>query len=385
MPGSFRIGRFDRTEIGLHVTFLPMLIWAAWLGAIQYGGVNGAIFGVVAVILLFICVLIHELAHAIRARTFGVEVTNIVLLPIGGLATLEATAMRPRDEAMIAVAGPLANLAVGAVLGIAALLVASLHLVDINELLLKSVHSPSLSLLLVYLGMANLALALFNLLPVFPLDGGLILRALLSRRMSYAAATHRAAIVGRSIGAGLIAIGVTMILIGMPIYGGTTVLVAVMLYGGATYEDRVVQQNAALRTTTVGDVLRTDIHTVAPNESLSSALAKVIKGRVVLVVVGEQPRLVGLLTPHELRSIPRQGLVGELSVAHIMRTRYPTVKPGDLLWVAYDRMRRYQLAAIPVVSHGTLHGLVTLRDVHRVIRSGFSGETQPPIRSITEH
>ena len=383
MPGSIRIGRFGRTEIAIHVTFLPMLVWAAWIGSVQYGGLNGGIFGVAAVILLFVCVFFHEMAHAIYARVYGVEVTNIVLLPIGGLATLEATAMRPRDEAMIALAGPLANLGITVVLGLMLTLGSMFHLMDANELFRRSTQDPSLPSLIAYLALANLTLAVFNLLPAFPLDGGLILRALLGRRMSYAAATHRAAIVGRSMGAGSITVGITMVLIGMPIYGGTVVLVAVMLYAGATYEDRVVQQNAALRATTVGEVLRVNIQTVAPNDSLSVALSSVIKGRVVPVVVGDQPRLVGLLTPNELRRLPRHGPTSELSVAHVMRTGYPTVKPGDLLWVAYDRMRRSQLAAIPVVSQDTLHGLVTMGDVHRVLRSGFTGEVQPPIRSIT--
>src|SRR5262249_40149476 len=220
---------------------------------------------------------------------YGVEVTNIVLAPIGGLATLEATAMRPRDEAMIALAGPLANFVVGFVLGICILAGSAFHVVNTEEMFRRSAHDPSLALLVSYLALANLALAVFNLLPVFPLDGGLILRALLSRRMSYAAATHRAAIVGRSIGAGLTAVGFTMVVIGMPIYGGTVAFVAVMLYGGATYEDRAVQRNAVLRATTVGEVLRADIQTVAPNDSLSAGLASIIKGRVVPVVVGDQP------------------------------------------------------------------------------------------------
>src|SRR5258706_5376151 len=84
MPGSIRVGRFGRTDIGVHITFLPMLAGAAWLGANQYGGVNGAIFGLMAVLLLFVCVLIHEIAHASYARTCGVDVTTIVLLPICG-------------------------------------------------------------------------------------------------------------------------------------------------------------------------------------------------------------------------------------------------------------------------------------------------------------
>src|SRR4051812_8462769 len=105
MRGSILLGRFGNTDIGVHITFLPMIAWAAWLGSLQYGGVSGAAFGALAVSLLFACVLIHELAHGWYALTQGIEVPYIVLLPIGGLASLDTSASTPHVEARIALIG----------------------------------------------------------------------------------------------------------------------------------------------------------------------------------------------------------------------------------------------------------------------------------------
>src|SRR5512142_913682 len=110
MPGSIRLGRLGKTDIGVHVTFVPILIGAAWFGAVQYGGMSGAAFGLLLVLLLFACVLLHEIAHSVQANACGIDVQYIVLLPTGGLASLDVTALNISDEKRIALAGPLANL-----------------------------------------------------------------------------------------------------------------------------------------------------------------------------------------------------------------------------------------------------------------------------------
>ncbi len=370
MPGSIRLGHFGDIYIDIHVTFLPVLAWAAWLGAVQYGGVAGATFGILAVLLLFACVLLHEIAHSVQANACGVGVQYIVLLPIGGLASLDTASIKPRDEARIALVGPLMNLGLGLLLGAFVLGAAASNSEDVIALAYRSFQQPSVLGLLTYLSMANLLLAIFNLLPAFPLDGGRALRAALSLRMPYEVATHRAAVAGRSFSIALAGIGVVLVALGGPTGGLSLIVVAMVLYGGATYEDRITRQHAALHAWTVGQVVQAAAQTVSPSEPLSVALNSVAKGRVVPVVVGDQARLIGLVTANELRSLPTSGAFGGISIAHVMRTRFPSVRASDPLWVAYEKLQRSHLFAIPVVNRNNLCGLVSLSDIRRALRSG---------------
>ncbi len=367
MRGSILLGRLGNTEIGVHVTFLPVLAWAAWLGAFQYGGINGAAFGLFAVSLLFGCVLVHELAHGLYARTLAIEVPYIVLLPVGGLANLDISGSPPQTEAKIALIGPAANLVLGALLGLLALQMTSVNTMSMGALIGHSLSTPSLLGLIVYLSVANFGLAFFNLLPAFPLDGGRALRAILSLHMPYESATRAAAIMGRSFGAGMAAVGLCLILLGELYYGVALLLVAVIVYGGATDEMRLSERYAALQRWTVEQVLREAEHTAAPYDPLVSVLSQVVQGIVVPVTIGS--RLVGLVTPSDVSAQVAGKTVPDLSVAHIMRTRFPTVRLNDPLWVAYEKLKRSRLDAIPVVSQGSLSGLITLADVRRALRN----------------
>ena len=370
MRGAIHLGRVGETAIDIHVTFIPVLIWAACLGLVQYGGLDGAAFGVTAIILLFGCVLVHELAHTLYALSTGVFVDYIILLPIGGLTSLDTFAIKPGDEVRMALVGPLANLVLGALLGLGLLGAGMVQHMDLTTLSNQALAQPSLLGILVYLTVANLMLAVFNLLPAIPLDGGRALRALLSRRMSFEEATHRAAIAGRSIGAGLVSMGGVLMLLGEWYYGVALGLVGLALYGSATYEDRVVQQHAALNAWTVAEVLNREALTLAPHEMLSLALDSLVRGQVVPVVVGSGPlRIIGLLTANELRQAARAGETTRLSAAHVMRTRFPSVRSSDPLWVAYEKLLRSHLYAIPVVSQNVYSGLITLADIRRTVRN----------------
>lgn len=368
MSGSIRLGRLRGIVVSVHVTFVPVLIGAAWLGMVRYGGFNGATFGALAVLLLFGCVLLHEIAHSLQARARSIDVQEIVLLPIGGLTNLDLFAIEPEDEIRIALAGPLANLGLGLLFGgiLAAAAIANGQ--SVRTLAWQSLQQPSMLGLTTYLAIANLVLALFNLLPALPLDGGRALRAILSARMSLTDATHRAAIAGRSFGAGMAAVGFTILALGIVPYGLAMIMVAAALYGGATYEDRATRRHVLLDAWTVGQVFKPAIQTVSPNDPLDAVLDAVTKGLVVPVVVmiGEHTRLIGLVTAHELRQMAH---IDNLSIAHVMRTHFPSVGPSDPLWLAYEKLQQSRLFAVPVVSKDDLCGLISLADIRRALRT----------------
>src|SRR5258705_2386635 len=170
MKWSIRFARVAGIDLKIHVTFL---IFLAWIGFTYYnvGGRDAAVQGVVFIVALFLCVLLHELGHALTARSFGIRTPDITLLPIGGVARLERIPSEPKQELAIAIAGPLVNVAIAAVLIFAVRAqVAFSDLADLN--------TPRVAML-AKLASVNIFLVLFNLIPAFPMDGCRGFRALL--------------------------------------------------------------------------------------------------------------------------------------------------------------------------------------------------------------
>jgi Zn-dependent protease/CBS domain-containing protein len=185
---SFQVARIAGIDVRLHATFLLLLVW---FGAVYYvdGGLGAMTTGLTFILLLFVCVVLHEFGHALAARAYGIRTPDITLLPIGGVARLERMPDKPWQEFVVALAGP----AVNAVIALALYIVIGrgVHLGDIAAV--DPGHGDILSKLLAI----NIILIVFNLLPAFPMDGGRVLRALLATRMKHAKATRIAASIGQ--------------------------------------------------------------------------------------------------------------------------------------------------------------------------------------------
>ena len=188
MRSSLKIASISGIEVRIHVTFLLFLAWI-WFSYYQIAGVSGATQGVLFVLALFTCVLLHEFGHAFAARAFGIQTPDITLLPIGGVARLNRLPDEPWQELVVAVAGPLVNVVIAAVLIFVVHQAAPLDQ-------LESIENPRIELL-AKLASVNIMLVLFNLIPAFPMDGGRVLRALLAMAMPYERATWIAARIGQ--------------------------------------------------------------------------------------------------------------------------------------------------------------------------------------------
>src|SRR3954466_7118218 len=189
MEWSVHIGTVRGTVIRLHLTFLLFL---GWIGVSHYaqGGVKAALSGIVFIVLLFVCVLLHELGHVFAARRYGVQTPDVTLLPIGGVAQLERIPEKPSEELVVALAGPAVNVVIAALLFLALGGMPSAESMEVDN--------PRISLL-ARLASVNVFLVLFNLIPAFPMDGGRALRALLATRMGYGRATQIAASIGQAV------------------------------------------------------------------------------------------------------------------------------------------------------------------------------------------
>jgi Zn-dependent protease len=186
---SLRLGSVSGIAIRVHFTFALLLAaFASHLAEKQ--GTRGALFGVMLVLCLFACVVLHELGHGLVAQRLGVTVREIVLLPIGGVARLQSEPKKPLHELLIALAGPFVNvvLALGAFLALQGSAIPPLETLSDDALTTPSAHAVLLILLY-----SNLTLAAFNMLPALPMDGGRVLRALLSFFFGQVRATNIAA------------------------------------------------------------------------------------------------------------------------------------------------------------------------------------------------
>src|SRR6516225_4649675 len=177
MRSSLKIASILGIEVRIHITFLLFLAWI-WLSYYQIAGASGATQGVLFILALFACVLLHEFGHAFAARAFGIQTPDITLLPIGGVARLSRIPDAPWQELVVAVAGPLVNVVIAA-----AMIFVVHQAAPLDQL--ESIENPRIELL-AKLASVNIVLVLFNLIPAFPMDGGRVLRALLAMAMPYA-------------------------------------------------------------------------------------------------------------------------------------------------------------------------------------------------------
>jgi Zn-dependent protease/predicted transcriptional regulator len=359
MTWSLTLGAVRGIKIRVHGTLLLIIAWAAYnWGMVLRGGWSGAAYGVALTFAVFFCVVVHELAHSLVALRFGVGVHDIELSPIGGLARMDSMPHTPSHELSLAVAGPLANLLLAVPLGILiAVLIGSRSFKSLGHLLYL-MRKPSLEGFVLNLFATNVFLALFNLIPAFPMDGGRILRSLLTWAIGPSAATDWAASIGQWLS---IIMGLAGLLVGNLILA----LVAAFVFVSARQEQQLFSMQAILVAVPVGDALNTAFSTLSPLDTLDVVLERTKRGQPAPFVVLEGSTLAGLLTAADITTALETYGSGAL-VGHIMRQDLPAVSPGDTSAHAYQLMARSDLPALPVMQDGQLVGLVTAQHIQQV-------------------
>jgi Zn-dependent protease/CBS domain-containing protein len=346
MGWSIPIGTVKGTVIRVHFTFLLFLVW---IGVAHYaqGGRDAALQGVIFILLLFLCVLLHEFGHVLAARRYGVQTPDIPLLPIGGVARLERIPEEPSQELIVALAGPAVNLVIAAVL--------FLLLGGVLPQESMEVQNSGVSLL-ARLASVNIFLAVFNLIPAFPMDGGRVLRAVLAYRLGYSRGTQIAATVGQVVAFGLGLLG----LMGNPLL----IFIAVFVYLGAASEAHAVQMRQVSRGMLVSDAMITRFETLTPGSRVEDAVQCLIKTtQHEFPVVDGAGGLRGVLTRDDMiRALREQG--PEAPVMEVMRSDIPVLHHRLPLEDALRLMQNDRLPAIGVVnSEGRLVGLVTPENI----------------------
>lgn len=323
MPWSITIARIAGSEIRIHVTFLILL---AWIGIFQYaaGGASAAISTVAIVVAVFACVVLHELGHALAARRYGISTPDITLLPIGGLARLSRLPEKPSEEIVIALAGPAVNVVIAAIL---ILFVGA----SVDPETMAEIENPSVDFA-GRLAAINIFLAIFNLIPAFPMDGGRVLRAVLALNMGRRRATEIAARIGQG----------TAFLFGfLGLMGGNAILVfiAIFVYLAAMAEAQSIGMDELAGRMRVDEATITAFETLGPQSTIDDAAEALIRTtQREFPIVDGAGHLRGMLTRDAMiRALKASGPATPAIEA--MDADIPTVRAGDRLAAALKLMQ----------------------------------------------
>jgi len=372
MNASLQIGNLAGIPVKLHWSFLLVIPLFAWIIGSQIrltteliaalfgvpidvtliaAGLNPYILGSIVALGLFVGVFIHEMAHSLIAKAKGIKIHSITLLILGGVSQMEETMPDPRIELPMALAGPMTSLALGLI---------SAALVYIFDAV---VPDPAVAGVLVftfgYLGLLNILLFGFNLLPAFPMDGGRVLRAWLARRMPLSRATRIAADVGKGF-------AVVFGIVGLLFLNPILIIIAFFIYIGASQEATFLRYNILLQDITVADAMSSPVVTVEPTMPLSRLVEMMYETKHLGFPVVDRGALVGIvaladvhkITPHDREA---------MQVRDVMTRSPTTLPPSAPLLDALKIITGKDIGRIPVVSDGALVGIVTRTDVLRVM------------------
>ena len=359
MGWSITVGSIAGTKVRIHVTFLLLLAWIFFANYLSTGP-QAAWDALLFVVLLFLCVLLHEFGHIFTARAFGVSTPDVILLPIGGVSRLEHIPERPREEFLVAIAGPAVNVVIAGLL-----VVFGGAKLGMNSL--ATIENTSQGFI-DQLAMVNLFLAVFNLLPAFPMDGGRVFRALLATRFGYVRATEIAAATGQLVAFALGFLG----LFGNPLL----IFIAIFIYLGAASEAHVVAIRAIARGVPVTAAMLTKFATFTPDEHIDKAVETSLHtSQGEFPVVDGTGHPIGLLARNDLiRALKERG--PNASIADAMTRNVPTVNNRRCLDEAFRLLQETSAPAVAVVdASGQLVGLVTSETIGQML---MLHRTQPP-------
>jgi Zn-dependent protease/predicted transcriptional regulator len=351
MKWSLKIGRISGIDVHLHLTFLLLIAWIALAYWQMEGTVEAVIGGIGFILALFACVVLHELGHAMMARRFGISTRSIVLLPIGGIASIEKTPEDPRQEILIALAGPLVSFGIAALLWL--VLSAGSGIGSATPLGLSE------GSFLQRLMLINLLLGAFNLLPAFPMDGGRVFRALLSLRLGPLRATRIAALVAQ-------AAAILLALVGMR-YNVFLVLIAIFIWIGATAEAGLASARSVLSVITARSAMETNFEVLAYDDSLGRAVALTLDGSQKDFPVMHDGAVVGVLRQADLlRGLHDHGKL--CRVDQVMQEAPPTMQVGESLEHVLENMGSVTSGLLVVTEGGRMAGIIDIDNLMELLR-----------------
>jgi Zn-dependent protease/CBS domain-containing protein len=375
LRGSWRIGTFFGIGVYLHFTFLLLLAFLTWAEYQSSGSLATALLTLAFFAAFFLCLIMHEYGHALTARKFGIRTRDITLLPIGGVARLERMPDKPWQEFLVAIAGPMVNVVIAAVLLAGLSIAYSFAAIRPVLMPMSGLGSGNIWLNLAKL---NILLVLFNMLPAFPMDGGRVVRSLMAMVLPYERATAYAAILGK----------IMAVLFGLEVFGLNTIpylngesnfilgIIAIFIWIGAGSEARFVTMKSRLHDVPVSRAMVTNFRTLSPRDTIEWVSELAASGLQQDFPVAEEGRVVGMLyQPTLIAAMQRQEPY--MKVGDVMLTDVPTVNSTDRLEDVFADVIGSRVSIVPVTNRGLLVGLLPLDRLVRTPPPGSGGQPAP--------
>jgi Zn-dependent protease len=343
MKNSLKLFKLFGIDVEIHISFFLLLFFFFYMAQFR---------GIFFIIIVFSFVVAHEMCHSLQAKRFGIFVKSITLLPIGGLAQMQRMPSKPSEEFAISIAGPLFNII------LAIILYFPLKSWLGNEIF----SSPSLESwpqTFAYIFWINPILAIFNLLPAFPMDGGRILRSLLARKLGLERATQVAVGFGHLF-------AILFAFVGLVVqFNIFLLLIAFFIYIAASQEGLQVKIRSTLDSFKAKDVISRNMITLTKDTPISQVLNLIFHYHQEDFPVVEEGKLIGFMFRNDVISALHRG-EKNAKVSDIMRNNFPVAKLNETLASVYNKLQSNNLKALPVVEGEQLYGIVSVEDISRV-------------------
>jgi len=351
MKWSLKIGRFAGIDVYMHVTFLLLVSWVALLHWKQGQSITAVVAGVAFILTVFLCVVLHEFGHALTARRYDIKTRDIILLPIGGVARLERLPTNPLEELWVALAGPAVNILIAFGLFLWLNFTASFE--PIQKLTVTT--GPFVERIMA----VNLFLVAFNMIPAFPMDGGRVLRAILTTRKEYSRATQIAASIGQGI-------AILFGFVGL-FYNPFLLFIAFFVWIGAAQEASMAQMSSAISNTPVQQAMLTDFRYLNKNDRLDRAVELTLAGSQKDFPIVDNGRIEGILTQTDLlKALSARDQYP--TVISAMQNNFVTVDSLEMLESALAKLKDCNCHTLPVTLNGKLVGLLTMDNLGEYMR-----------------
>ncbi|SIT10844.1 site-2 protease family protein [Belliella pelovolcani] len=360
MKLSLYLGTYKRVKVFIHWTFSLLLLWIIISNLRANTPVEDILWTLLFVFGLFFCVILHEFGHALAAQKYGINTKDITLLPIGGLARLEKIPEEPKQELWVAIAGPLVNIGIFVILSI----ILAFTGYDLERLENLNING---STMILYLASANLILALFNMLPAFPMDGGRVLRAFLAIRLPRAKATRIAGSIGQLLAIAFVFYG----LFNNPIL----VLIGIFIFLGAAAEVNHTSQASFLKGFKVKDAMMLKFQILAYDAPLSKATEKLLDSQATHFVVVKDDVAVGTLSKDQIIQGLKEG-GSNLKIEEVTDFNPFKIETEESLEEAWRNMMTKQRKVAFVIENGHFLGILDQENITEfiLVKSALSND-----------
>ena len=348
MKGSFKLGNIAGIGVFIHWTFSLLIAYIIFSNYRAGHNTEQIIWTVIFILSIFITVFLHELGHAMAAKKFNIITKDITILPIGGLARLERIPEKPSEELVVAIAGPLVNIVLALITGL------FITVPDLKELTVQLTGGINQSNFFLNFFIVNIVLAVFNLIPAFPMDGGRVFRALLSMKFERHIATNIAARLGQILAVGFVILG---------FYSNPfLIFIGLFIILGAQAEANYTQAKSMLAGYKVKDVLMKEYTVIDKNETVKKAVQLLLNGQSKNFLITENSQPIGTLSRDEIiKALSEQGQ-SEV-VQNVMNRSLIILNPKSPLEDIYQKAQLNKANLMPVMENNQLIGVLDMENI----------------------